>query len=110
MAVFQDFLVKKIINSICKTIFYDKSLQYREDYADFVIAQINKSPLHIRLALNVLTLIFAVMGFFGGFVSKSYDKKIRFIGIFERLCKTTRMYISFIRSMSFIYACDNNLL
>lgn len=109
MAIFQDFL-NKIINLICKTIFYDKSLIYHHRSSQFVVAQIYKSPFHIKFILVFLTFIFAFFGIFFGLVGNSFYRKIRYIEIFENLCKATRMYISFIRSMALIYACDNNLI
>jgi hypothetical protein len=109
MALFQNFL-NKIIDLICETIFYDKSLIHDKRSSQFVISQINKSPFHIKYGLVVLTVIFTFFGIFFGLLSKSFYKKIRYIENFENFCKTTRMYVSFIRSMSLIYACDNNLI
>ncbi len=109
LAFIRDFLrinlFYKTIKSIILAIFCDKSLPYVEGCCDFVIAQIERSPLHIKLGLKFLTFCFTIASLFC-LVGQSNYRKIRFITNFEKLSKTTRMFISFIRSMSLIYACD----
>lgn len=107
--------MKNLVVSICKTICYNQSISCPDSCVDFVMSQINNSPFHIRFGLKIVAWLFFILSLVYGlgkpFCShNSKYKQIIFIEFFENLCKTTRMFISFIRSMSLIYICDNNLL
>lgn len=107
--------MKNLVASICKVICYNQSISCPDSGVDFVMLQINNSPLHIRFGLKIVAWLFFILSFAYGLGKPFYSynsqyKQIIFIEFFESLCKTTRMFISFIRSMSLIYICDNNLL
>lgn len=119
LAFVRDFFrinfIYKTIEEIIKAVFDDKSLPYSPGCLNFTLAQIEKSPLHINLGLKFLTLVFLGLSCLYGFgrpffFYKSNYRKITFVNFFEKLSKTSRMFISFIRSMSLIYACDNQTI
>ncbi len=108
-------MIKKLMESIAETICYDKSIIYPKACSDFIALQVKNSPFHIKLGLIVVAILFFLLSVFYGlgrpfFCYNSKYQQISFIMFFERICKTSRMFISFIRSMSLIYICDNNLL
>lgn len=107
--------MENLITSICKSICYNQSILFNKDCANFVVSQVNISPFHIKNGLRAVALLFFILSVFYGLGTSflhynSEYKKNTFIEFFEDLSKTTRMFISFIRSMSLIYLCDNNLL
>ena len=107
--------MKKIIQEIIRCSLYGKSIGYNEGALNFVLLQINNSPVHIKFGLMLLCLGFLVLSIVYGFGKPFYKygskyKKMQFIEAFENLSKPTRMFVSFVRSMAFIYICDNKLV
>jgi len=107
-------MIKKLVTSISQAICYNQSIICPDSGADFVFSQIENSPLHIKLGLKVVAVLFLFLSLLYGLGQPfwAYNSKYRqivFIEFFESLFKTTRMFVSFIRSMSLIYICDNNL-
>ena len=108
-------MLDNLIQDISKVVLYNTAVVGNDGCAAFVISQINRSPLHIKFGLKILAIGFLCLSLIYGlgspfFLYKSQYRKIRFIEIFEKICKPTRMFISFIRSMSLIYVCDHNLI
>ncbi len=106
--------MKKLVTAISQAICYGESITCPEACSEFVWSQVENSPWHIKSGLKIVGLLFLLLSLIYGLGRPfySYDSKYRqitFIEFFEDLSKTTRMFVSFIRSMSLIYICDNNL-
>lgn len=106
-------MIKSLVAAICQAICYNQSISCPPSSVDFVLSQINVSAFHIRIGIKTLAVSFLILSTLYGlgrpfFLYNSKYRQIIFIEFFENLSKTTRMFVSFIRSMSLIYICDNN--